>query len=62
MPLPAARASTNYIAIGQCAGVAMILGIDIPVADYTTTQIHVITTASLTLGDVLVFEVADRVP
>jgi len=60
VPLPSARANTNYIAIGQCAGVAMIVGIDIPAADYTTTQIHVITTGPLTAGDELAFEVADR--
>lgn len=60
LALPAARANTNYIVLAACQSVVSIVDFDFPVAGFTTTQIHVITTAALTVGDVIAFEVIDR--
>jgi hypothetical protein len=57
--LPATRASVNYATYGQCAGVALIFGIDIKQADNSTTQIHVVTTIALTAGDKIAFLAKD---
>lgn len=60
--LPAARASTNYLAFGQCAGVTVIVSLNIPKADNTTTQIHVKATGALVAGDVIAFFVKNLAP
>lgn len=57
--IPGGRPDTNYVVFGQCAGVADIVGIDIPAADNTLTTFHVITTGVTTPGDVFAFTVKE---
>lgn len=56
--LPVAKATDTYKVVASCAGVATIVGIDLPdvlAADRTTTQFRVITSLPLTAGDQIDF-------
>lgn len=60
--LPAARAVDTYKVFGQCAGVAMIFGMDLPdilAGDRTTTQFRVVTTGAVSAADQIDFFVTD---
>lgn len=60
--LPAARANDDYAVMVAQAGVAAILGIDLPdlaAGDRTTTQFRVVTSAAIQAGDQLDFVVQD---
>lgn len=61
--LPAARANDVYAVFSSQADMAAIIGMRMPDAiagDRTTTTFRVITTAALTLGDIIEFSVKDR--
>lgn len=57
--LPAARLSTDYVAQVTGGGLAFQLTFDVPLTGYTLTKIHVNSSAALTVGDVLIVDVAD---
>lgn len=56
--LPSPMPSTAYNVMAACQGCTNIVGLDVPIASFTTTSFLVVATGNLTAGDVLAFIVA----